>query len=35
MRYGPFKANDLESVPAANADILVANGEALVIYARH
>jgi DNA replication initiation complex subunit (GINS family) len=33
-RYGPFEPNDLASVPAANADILVANGEALVIYTR-
>ena len=33
-RYGPFKPNDLASVPAANADILVANGEALVVYTR-
>jgi len=33
-RYGPFKPNDLASVPAANANILVANGEALVVYTR-
>ena len=33
-RYGPFRPNDLASVPAANADILIANGEALVVYTR-
>lgn len=33
-RYGPFEPNDLASVPSANADILVANGEALVVYTR-
>jgi DNA replication factor GINS len=33
-RYGPFKPNDLASVPAANADILVANNEALVVRSR-
>jgi DNA replication initiation complex subunit (GINS family) len=33
-RYGPFQPNDLASIPAANADILVANGEALVIHTR-
>ena len=33
-RYGPFEVNDLASVPVANADILVANGEAVMVYAR-
>lgn len=33
-RYGPFKTDDLASVPAANADILVANGEAVIVYSR-
>ena len=33
-RYGPFRPSDLASVPAANADILIANGEALVVYTR-
>jgi DNA replication factor GINS len=33
-RYGPFKADDLASVPAANAEILVANGEAVIVYSR-
>jgi len=34
LRYGPFKPNDLASVPSANADILVANGEAVVVHPR-
>jgi len=33
-RYGPFKPNDLASLPAANADILVANEEAVVVRSR-
>lgn len=33
-RYGPFKPNDLASVPAANAEIFVANGEAVTVSAR-
>lgn len=33
-RYGPFEPNDLASVPLANADILVANGEAVIIHTR-
>lgn len=33
-RYGPFKPNDLASLPAANADILVANAEAVFVRSR-
>ena len=33
-RYGPFRPNDLASLPAANADILVANDEAVVVRSR-
>lgn len=31
-RYGPFKPQDLAVVPSANADILVANMEAVLVY---
>lgn len=33
-RHGPFKPNDLASLPAANADILIANDEAVVVHTR-
>lgn len=33
-RYGPFKPNDLASIPKANADILVANAEAVEVHPR-
>ena len=34
MRYGPFEAEDVASLPAANADILIAGGDAIEIYRR-
>lgn len=33
-RYGPFETDDVASIPAANADILVAGGDAVEIYTR-
>ncbi len=30
-RYGPFKVHDLAIVPAANAEVFVANGDALLV----
>jgi DNA replication initiation complex subunit (GINS family) len=33
-RYGPFKSEDLAVIPSANADIFVANGEAMIVYTR-
>jgi DNA replication initiation complex subunit (GINS family) len=33
-RYGPFEVDDLASIPAANADILIAGGEAVEVYIR-
>ena len=33
-RYGPFEAEDVASLPAANADILIAGGDALEINTR-
>ena len=33
-RYGPFEAEDVASLPAANADILIASGDALEICTR-
>ena len=33
-RYGPFEENDVASVPAANAAILVAGGDAVEVYVR-
>jgi DNA replication factor GINS len=33
-RYGPYETNDVASIPAANADILIAGGEALEVYTR-
>ena len=32
--YGPFEADDVASIPAANADILIAAGDAVEIYTR-
>lgn len=32
--YGPFEIEDVASIPAANADILVAGGDAVEIYTR-
>jgi DNA replication factor GINS len=34
-RYGPFEAEDVASLPAANADILIAGGDAMEICARN
>jgi len=33
-RYGPFKTQDLAIIPSANVDVLVANGEAIVVHPR-
>ncbi|MGD0319029.1 MAG: hypothetical protein ABSB56_04990 [Nitrososphaerales archaeon] len=33
-RYGPFEAEDVVSLPAADADILIAGGDAVEIYPR-
>lgn len=33
-RYGPFEPEDLASIPAANADLFVANGEAVEVVLR-
>jgi len=32
--YGPFEADDVASIPAASADILVAGGDAIEVYTR-
>ena len=32
--YGPFEPNDVASIPAASADILIAGGEAVEVYTR-
>ena len=33
-RYGPFETDDVAALPAANADILIAGGDAVEIYTR-
>ena len=33
-RYGPFEVDDVASMPAASADILIAGGDAVEIYTR-
>jgi DNA replication initiation complex subunit (GINS family) len=33
-RYGPFKTHDIALVPSANADVFVANGEAVLVSER-
>lgn len=33
-RYGPFEVEDIASLPAANAEILIAGGDAIEIYTR-
>ena len=33
-RYGPFEADDVASIPAASADILISGGDAVEIYTR-
>jgi DNA replication initiation complex subunit (GINS family) len=32
--YGPFEADDVASIPAASADILIAGGDAVEVYTR-
>lgn len=34
MRYGPFEPDDVASIPAASADILIAGGDAVEIHTR-
>jgi DNA replication initiation complex subunit (GINS family) len=31
-RYGPFKAHDVALLPAANAEVLISNGDAKMVY---
>ncbi len=33
-RYGPFEPDDVASIPAASADILIAGGDAIEVYTR-
>ena len=33
-RYGPFEADDVASIPAASADILIAGGDAIEVCTR-
>jgi len=33
-RYGPFEADDIASIPAASADILIAGGDAVEVFTR-
>ena len=33
-RYGPFQENDVASIPAANAAILISGGDAIEVYTR-
>jgi DNA replication factor GINS len=33
-RYGPFEADDVASIPAASADILISAGDAVEVYTR-
>jgi DNA replication factor GINS len=33
-RYGPFETDDVASIPAASADILIAGGDAVEVYTR-
>lgn len=33
-RYGPFKVHDVAEIPAANAEVLVANGDAVPVYTK-
>jgi DNA replication factor GINS len=33
-RYGPFEANDVASLPAASAAVLIARGDAVEVYSR-
>jgi hypothetical protein len=34
IHYGPFEADDIASIPAASADILIAGGDAKEVYTR-
>jgi DNA replication initiation complex subunit (GINS family) len=31
-KYGPFKAHDVAELPAANAEVLISNGDARRVY---
>jgi hypothetical protein len=33
-RYGPFEVDDVASIPAASADVLIAGGDAVEIVTR-
>jgi DNA replication factor GINS len=33
-RYGPFRVHDVAEIPAANAEVLVSNGDATIVYAK-
>ena len=33
-RYGPFRVHDVAEIPAANAEVLISNGDATVVYTK-
>jgi len=33
-RYGPFRVHDVAELPAANAEVLISNGDAAIVYTR-
>ena len=33
-RYGPFRVHDVAEIPAANAEVLVSNGDAVIVYTK-
>jgi DNA replication factor GINS len=33
-RYGPFQVHDVAEIPAANAEVLISNGEATIVYTK-
>ena len=33
-RYGPFRVHDVAEIPAANAEVLVSNGDATIVYTK-
>lgn len=33
-RYGPFQVHDVTEIPAANAEVLISNGEATIVYTK-
>jgi DNA replication factor GINS len=33
-RYGPFRVHDVAEIPAANAEVLISNGEAAIVYTK-